>query len=63
MTITLTFNTWAEYDEAIASIASAFASASVAENEVECGECGTTVMLPYTNPVTGGNDHLCQYPL
>lgn len=61
--LVISFETWEEFDNAIGDIASAFASASVAENEVECVECGATVLLPYTNPVTGGNDHLCQYPL
>ena len=42
--IVLSFDTWEEYDEAIGSIASAFASASVAEEEQECGRCGKWVL-------------------
>jgi hypothetical protein len=48
MTITLTFNTWEEYDEAIASIATAY----LPETEEECGRCGEYV-LPSQHPSIG----------
>lgn len=48
MTITLTFNTWDEFDEAIAGIATAF----IAEQEQECSRCGEWVK-PSEHPSIG----------
>jgi hypothetical protein len=51
--IVLSFETWEDYDNAIAGIASAFASASVAEEEeMDCARCGEWVK-PSEHPSIG----------
>ena len=42
--ITLAFDTWEEFDDAIAGIAGAFYTASLAEEEEECSRCGKDVL-------------------
>ena len=42
--ITIAFDTWEEFDDAIGSIASAFYNATLPEEEQECSRCGQWVL-------------------
>jgi hypothetical protein len=48
MTLLIKFDTWAEFDNAIAGIATAY----LPESEEECGRCGEYV-LPSQHPEIG----------
>lgn len=42
--IVISFDSWEEFDESIGSLASAFYTASITEEEQECSRCGRLVL-------------------